>query len=100
MSLGLPPLSIPGPVEQIVVQGNDPPIVEHDLSVLPRDGLAPPFVVDAPALAHDGHTPGGLARHAYVNRLSVFVRTHGHDSGLAEWFEARAMAHGSKLRRA
>jgi hypothetical protein len=45
-----------------VIHHDDAPVVEDNGSVFPRDRLAPPFVVDSPALAYDRDAAGGLAR--------------------------------------
>jgi len=65
-----------------VIQRDDTPIVENDGSVLPRDRLTPPLVVDAPTLAHDRHPAGRLARETDMHGFAVFVRAHGHEAGL------------------
>jgi hypothetical protein len=90
-----------------VEEGDDTSVVQNDLTVLARNRLPPPLVVDAPPLADDRDPAGGLAREADVNRLSVLVGADVDRLRLAEGLEPRSVrrrtpigAHGSKLRRA
>lgn len=97
-------LHVPEPVRQIMVERDHTSVVENDGPIFPRDGLAPPFVVDTPALTHDFDTSSGFARQSYVYGLSLLVSAYGDGVRLAERLElgplTRPFTHGSKLRSA
>lgn len=74
-------LDVPGPVHEVVVQGEYASVIEDDGSVLAGDDVPPPLVVDSPLLSDDGDSTGGFSRESNVDRMTTFVCAYVYGAG-------------------
>jgi len=93
-------LDIPASVQEIVVEGDDAPVVQDHGTVVPGDGQAPPLVVDAPTLPYGLYPAGRTSLEAYEERLTVLSGPDVHGPRPIQGEQAWGVAHGSKLRSA
>jgi hypothetical protein len=80
----VPFLGIPVAVQEVVVQGHGASVVEDDGTVLPGDGLAPPFVIDTPGFPNRLDPAGGASRQSNMDRLSLLVGADVHGPGATQ----------------